>query len=62
MNHMRSGNSLAFFNEVQKHNKQSELHIYNSAIHGVGMIQGQGSISLWPEALNAWLQQLGIIH
>ncbi|OZY83664.1 1,4-beta-xylanase [Cellvibrio mixtus] len=56
------GNSLAFFNEVQKHNKQSELHIYNSAIHGVGMIQGQGSISLWPEALNAWLQQLGIIH
>jgi acetyl esterase/lipase len=51
-------NSLVFFNEVQKHNKQSELHIYNSAIHGVGMIQGQGSISLWPDALEAWLQQL----
>ncbi|HEX7765029.1 MAG TPA: alpha/beta hydrolase, partial [Cellvibrio sp.] len=56
------GNSLTFFNEVQKHNKQSELHVYSSAIHGVGMIQGQGSISLWPEALHAWLQQLGIIH
>ena len=51
------GNSLAFFTEVQKHNKQSELHIYQTSIHGVGMIQGQGSVSSWPDALERWLQQ-----
>jgi acetyl esterase/lipase len=50
-------NSLAFFTEVQKYNKQSELHIYQSNIHGVGMIQGQGSVSSWPDALERWLQQ-----
>jgi acetyl esterase/lipase len=50
------GNSLAFFSEVQKHNKQSELHVYQTNIHGVGMIQGQGSVSLWPQALEAWLK------
>ena len=55
------GNSLAFFTEVQKHNKQSELHIYQTGIHGVGMIQGQGSVSDWPLALEAWLKGLKLI-
>lgn len=53
------GNSLAFFTEMQKHNKQSELHIYQTSIHGVGMIQGQGSVSNWPQALEAWMRQQG---
>jgi len=51
------GNSLAFFTEVQKYNKASELHVYQTTIHGVGMIQGQGSVSSWPQALELWLQQ-----
>lgn len=50
-------NSLAFFIEVQRYNKQSELHLYQSSIHGVGMVQGQGSISGWPQALEIWLRQ-----
>lgn len=50
------GNSLAFFAEVQKYNKQSELHIYQTSIHGVGMIQDQGTVSSWPQALELWLQ------
>jgi dipeptidyl aminopeptidase/acylaminoacyl peptidase len=56
------GNSLTFFTEVQKHNKQSELHIYQTAIHGVGMIQGQGSVSSWPDSLERWLKQNNWIH
>jgi acetyl esterase/lipase len=56
-----AGNSLAFFAEVQKHNKQSELHIYQTSIHGVGMIQGQGTVSSWPQALELWLQVGGWI-
>ena len=55
------GNSLAFFAEVQKYNKQSELHIYQTSIHGVGMIQGQGSVSSWPDALEAWLRERGLL-
>jgi len=54
-------NSLMFFNEVQKVNKQSELHIYQSNIHGVGMVQGQGSISSWTQALELWMKQNGWI-
>ena len=56
-----ASNSLAFFSAVQKHNKQSELHIYQTSIHGVGMIQGQGSVSNWPLALEAWLSERGLI-
>lgn len=52
-------NSLMFFNEVLKYNKQSELHLYQSSIHGVGMVQGQGSISTWTQALEAWMKQNG---
>ena len=55
------GNSLEFFNEVQKYNRESELHIYQSSIHGVGMIQGQGSISSWPHALELWLKHNQLI-
>ena len=55
------GNSLVFFTEVQRYNKQSELHVYQTGIHGVGMIQGQGSVSSWPLALEAWLKGLQII-
>lgn len=55
------GNSLAFFTEVQKYNKQSELHVYQTGIHGVGMIQGQGSVSNWPLALEAWMKGLQLI-
>jgi len=50
-------NSLALFAEVQKYNKQSELHIYQSNIHGVGMLQGQGTVSSWLQALELWLGQ-----
>lgn len=56
------GNSLAFFTEVQKYNKQSELHIYQTNIHGVGMIQGQGTVSSWPQALELWLRAGGWLN
>lgn len=52
-------NSLMFFNEVLKYNKQSELHLYQSSIHGVGMVQGQGTISSWTQALALWMRLNG---
>lgn len=54
-------NSLAFFAAVQRFNKRSELHVYQTHIHGVGMIKGQGSVSAWPDALENWLIGLDIL-
>ena len=53
------GNSLALFAEVQKHNKQSELHIYQTNVHGFGMREGEGTASDWPDALLSWLRHNG---
>ncbi len=55
-------NSVAFFQAVHPYRPESELHIYNSSIHGVGMVQGQGSISSWPEAVEKWLRMLGYLN
>lgn len=52
-------NSLALFAEVQKHNKQSELHIYQTNVHGFGMRKGEGTASDWPDALLSWLRHNG---
>lgn len=52
-------NSLALFNEVRKHNKQSELHIYQTNVHGFGMRAGEGTVSEWPNALQSWLRHNG---
>jgi len=52
-------NSLQFFEAVQRYNKASELHIYQTAIHGFGMHDDAGSASYWPEALAAWLSANG---
>lgn len=54
-------NSLMFFNEVQKFNKKSELHVYQTDIHGFGMRQGQGPVSSWPQALELWLRHNGYL-
>ena len=53
------GNSLALFAAVQKHNKQSELHIYQTNVHGFGMRKGEGTASDWPDALMSWLRHNG---
>lgn len=53
------GNSLALFAAVQKHNQQSELHIYQTNVHGFGMREGEGTASDWPKALAGWLHQNG---
>lgn len=55
------GNSLVFFEKVQRYNKSSELHVYPTNSHGFGMREGEGTASNWPQALEAWLQQLEIL-
>lgn len=55
------GNSLVFFNEVQKHNPHSELHVYQTNVHGFGMRKDQGTVTAWPEVLKNWLQHNGFI-
>lgn len=55
------GNSLEFFSAVQKYNQHSELHIYQTRVHGFGLGTGEGRVSEWPRALAAWLKHNGII-
>jgi acetyl esterase/lipase len=54
-----ANNSTLFYQELLRFNRQSELHIYQSSVHGVGMQHGYGSISTWPQALTSWLAQNG---
>lgn len=52
-------NSLMLFNEVRKHNQQSELHVYQTNVHGFGMRAGEGTVSEWPKVLLNWLNHNG---
>lgn len=55
------GNSLALFNEVQKYNKKSELHIYQTNVHGFGLGESEATASAWPDAAAAWLKHNGFL-
>lgn len=55
------GNSLVFFNEVQKRNKKSELHIYQTNTHGFGLGENEDTASAWSDAAAAWLKRNGFL-
>jgi acetyl esterase/lipase len=50
-------NSLMLFDAVQKYSKSAELHVYQTDVHGFGMLSDQGTASSWPEACERWLRQ-----
>jgi acetyl esterase/lipase len=54
-------NSLRYANALSKHGIPFSLHIYPHATHGMGMREGFGSASTWPEALTQWLAEIGLI-
>lgn len=49
-------NSLMLFDAVQKYSKSAELHVYQTDVHGFGMLPDQGTASSWPEACERWLR------
>ncbi len=58
--------SAQFYLDLRKAGVPAELHIYNKAGHGFGMTGNDESFQLlgashWPEALQNWLRERGIL-
>jgi len=48
-------NALAFFSALQQHGVASELHVYQTGRHGVGLGGDDPVLATWPSRLEDWL-------
>lgn len=48
-------NSMLFYQALLDHNVPSELHFFVHGRHGVGLAQEVSGTSVWPQALESWL-------
>lgn len=49
-------NSLLYAQSLSRHKVPFSLHVYPAGPHGTGMLPGFGTLSSWPTALAAWLE------
>jgi acetyl esterase/lipase len=54
-------NSIEFYNAMRKWRVPGELHVYEKGPHGFGMNPGFGPASDWPDRLDGWLRNRGLI-
>ena len=54
-------NALAFFEALQQHGVTSELHVYQTGRHGVGLGGDDRVLSTWPARLEDWLRINGFL-
>ena len=54
-------NSLLFYQALRKHGVPAELHVYETGGHGFGFYRGDRPVDRWPDLLDAWLKQRGLI-
>lgn len=54
------GNALRYASRLEEAGIPFSLHVYPHARHGMGMREGFGSASTWPEALTDWLSEAGL--
>lgn len=52
-------NSLDFYRALLVHQPRAELHIYQTAVHGFGLRENEGTASYWGEPLVHWLSANG---
>jgi acetyl esterase/lipase len=52
-------NSIEFYSALQKAGVASELHVYQSGPHGVGLARNMPALAGWPDVLAKWLKQNG---
>jgi len=55
------GNSLGYATVLQKTKVPFELHIYPKGGHGYGLRRTEKPVTLWPQAVEAWMKQLGVL-
>lgn len=51
-------NSVTYFENLQKNNIESELHIYPYGGHGYSLAIGQGHLSTWPDRCYDWVKYI----
>lgn len=49
-------NSLMFYDELSKHNVQSEMHIFPEGGHGFGLAVGKGRLEQWKDMCIGWIR------
>jgi len=54
-------NSLLFYEALVADGVPAELHVYETGGHGFGMFRDQRPADKWPEQLEPWLKQRGIV-
>jgi acetyl esterase/lipase len=55
-----SGSALLYL-ECKRHNRPAELHIYNSGGHGFGMKVGGKPVHQWPQRVESWMRDIGML-
>ena len=56
-----SENSVAFYLALRKAGVPAELHIFEKGRHGLGLAAGTVGTELWPQALQAWMKNRGLL-
>lgn len=54
-------NAVAFYLALRKHKIPAEMHIYQRAPHGVGLMQGDPILGTWGGHLHDWLRSNGFL-
>jgi len=54
-------NSILFYLALRKAGVPSEMHIYETGAHGVGLAAKDKALSSWPDRLNSWLDGRGFL-
>lgn len=56
-----SENSVSIYLALRKAGVPAELHIFEKGRHGLGLAAGTVGTELWPQALQAWMKNRGLL-
>ena len=54
-------NSILFFEACRKAKVPAELHVYRHGRHGVGLAPDIPALASWPDCLEAWMKDRGLL-
>ena len=57
-----SDQALAFYSALFQAGVQSELHVFGTGDHGLGLGVGDPDLNLWPDLLIRWLRRNNFLH
>jgi acetyl esterase/lipase len=54
-------NSILFYEALRKAKVPAELHVYEHGRHGVGLAPKEPALASWPDCLEAWMKDRGLL-